>query len=101
MRFILIAVLFLTVSCSRKAGMSQGLLIDVAKEGAFFTSCEIDVQYGKESSRVEGFASKDPEFCDDLADKIGSTVQVKYHWESISLTTHDNHIIDSVTVINQ
>lgn len=101
MKLFLIALLFITVSCAKRSGTAQGTLVTASKEGVFITSCELDVQYGEQSSRVEEFSSKDPGLCDDLADYTGKKVKIKYHFENFSFATNDGHIVDSVTVINK
>lgn len=97
---VLFLVLFVIItSCSRKSGTTQGVLVDAAKEGVIFTSCEIDVQYGKESSRIESFSHSDPSTCDELSELIGQDVQVKYHYENWPIRTNDGHIIDNIVAL--
>lgn len=97
--FILCSVLML--SCTKKSGMTEGVLVDASNEGIIFTSCEIDVQYGKESSRIENFSSRDTGLCNDLMEKTGKPVKIKYHFENFSFSTNDGHIIDHIQFLDK
>lgn len=96
---LLTAIFALTTSCARKDGVTLGLLVDASKEGTVITSCEIDVQYGNESSRIENFSNKNPALCDELVELTGKKVKVHYHYENFNLATNDGHIFDSVTEV--
>lgn len=95
--FLLMAVMMvMSVSCSKRVGTTRGVLVDAANQGTFIMSCELDIQYGKESSRIEHFSSRDLGLCTDLAEKTGSDVKISYHYENFSLSTDTGDIIDRI-----
>jgi hypothetical protein len=98
MKILVLVLVLMVTSCAKKSGMTEGVLVDAANEGVFVTSCEIDVQYGKESSRIENFSSRSSSLCEELMAKTGSKVKIKYHYENFSFTTNDNHIIDDIQI---
>lgn len=96
----LVLILLASVSCAKRSGTTSGVLVDAANQGTVFMSCELDIQYGKESSRIEHFSSRDLGLCTDLAEKTGSGVKIRYHYENFSLSTDTGDIIDHIEFVD-
>ena len=99
-KLLLVAALALTSGCAQKSGVSVGVLVDAQVDGMIFKSCEIDIQYGKDSSRIEPFSSVVADRCKDLEKLVGKNVRVSYHYENFKFfRTLHRHMFDSVTLV--
>lgn len=93
------AALLMVTSCTVNQGSSQGNVIDVSYGGVFSKTCEVDVQYGEQSSKVARFSSPDKSMCDFLEPKVGKTVTIKYDNTKFKCFTCGSHdLITNVTV---
>lgn len=101
MRTLLVVVVWSLVGCKTGDGKLSGRLTDVSWEGIFFNSCEVGIQYGEQSSRVEFLSSRKKEFCEQLNTLIGKNVDFSYHREAFSFTTDQLEQIESWTVIEK
>lgn len=59
-------------------GVFEGRLVDVSWEGLLFKSCEVDFQFGENSSKISRGSTKDKALCDKLQSEVGTTVKVNY-----------------------
>lgn len=85
--------------CTRGKGTSEVKLIDVTWEGFIFKTCEVDVQYGNGSSRVEMFSSESKELCDALTSANGKDVMINYNRTNLTcVTCGSSDLIQSFTV---
>jgi hypothetical protein len=77
MKMFIVLVLLLFSSCLVRtgSGVFSGKIIDISKQGLIFKSCEVDVQYGDQSSKIERFSTHDLTVCDIVkaGEKSGST----------------------------
>lgn len=92
--------IFIAIICSggisTGKGKSQVKLIDVTWEGLLIKTCEVDVQYGTGSSKVETFSVEDKSLCDKLEAINGKDVLVSYRQTHLEcLFCNSNDIIDS------
>lgn len=96
-------ILVLTVAgtlLDTKEGTTQGILVDAAIEGAFISSCEIDIQYGSESSRIESYSTNDLEMCQNLKPLLGKKVNVDYQYSFFNWGRNTKYHIQKVTIID-
>lgn len=59
-------------------GTTHGKIVDVQWSGLIFDTCEVDVQYGQGSSRIDENSTKDKSMCDKLESMIGKEASIKY-----------------------
>lgn len=69
---------FLLAGCTRGTGKFQGKVIDVSWEGWFFPTCEIDAQYGEQSSKTARFSSEDQQVCLKYEASVGKAIKARY-----------------------
>lgn len=91
-RFLALALLS---GCTIGEGTTDGTVIDSHWGGIIFNTCAVDVQYGKGSSKVEMYTTRDKALCDALADKVGKEVKIKYE----NVLAHAWIMLDSQYVI--
>ena len=82
-------------------GSSVVTLVDVSTSGLIFRSCEIDVQYGKESSKIESYSTTDLSMCGELEKLTGEKIKLKYHEVGFSIRTSTNDILDGYELVKQ
>ncbi len=65
----------------------------------FFPTCEVDVQYGDQSSRIEDFSTPDQTQCHELARHVGSQITLTYEVAFFEcLTCNAQEIIQSYQI---
>lgn len=74
----IILISLLMAGCTKGTGTFRGKVIDVSWEGLFFKTCEVDVQYGEQSSQIEKFSSEFQKDCDYLEANLNKVVLIKY-----------------------
>lgn len=93
MKFLFL--IFLLVSCTTGVGVFNGRVVDVSWEGIIFKTCEIDAQYGNESSRTTRFSTKNKDSCDNYLNLVGKDVEFKYRVTSFEcFVCGSNDLVD-------
>lgn len=59
-------------------GSFSGRLVDASWEGLIFKSCEVQFQYGEQSSSISNGSTRNKDLCAELALNIGKSIVVKY-----------------------
>lgn len=79
-------------------GSSTGKIVDTTWEGTFFKTCEVDVQYGEGSSKIESFSTADKSMCDQIELNNGKEADIKYAERPfLCISCNSNSIIQSIT----
>lgn len=81
-------------------GTVTGRLVDVEWRGWFMESCEIGIQYGNDSSKIEFVSSRNKSKCDDLKNILGKNIVAKYIAERFVLSTDEREQIQEYKVID-
>lgn len=59
-------------------GVFNGRIVDVSWGGLIFKSCEVDFQYGEQSSTVSTGSTRNKALCDKMKTLVGKVTEVKY-----------------------
>lgn len=59
-------------------GVYSGRIVDIEWAGLIWKSCDVQFQTGEQSSLISSAATWDKEYCDELRNKLGQIVTVKY-----------------------
>ena len=84
------------IDYKNEKGTTSGQLVDVSNSGIFYTSCEIDVQYGAGASKIASFSSTDTSLCENLSGAIGSNVTVKYETSNFNFHIGTKYLIKNI-----
>lgn len=79
-KLIILLAIFLN-SCgmfTTGQGVFNGTLVDVSWEGLIFDSCEMQFQFGQQSSSISKASSRNKNLCDEMQKQVGKQVEVKY-----------------------
>lgn len=80
-KFLALALFAVLPACTFDTGDGSivGDVTDVSKSGFFFTSCEVGIQVGGTSSKVDWSSSRNLGHCERAQSFIGKRVKLEYN----------------------